>query len=199
MRAETGIERIGDASPLFKSGQVLDSVRAADGSAVALSFSFPPEWTLADGPNLDVRDLKTSDSAFVLAAALPAGRRLETLTDDWFLELLFDPQGKYGAYGKVDDRKVVSSKLTPLSIPAGGTRSYRYIDLKFSPLSYNQNTVERRALLAATAVGGTAFMLVSGSLATRWKKMKPELLELRDSFRAVGGGSPASVAASSEP
>ena len=106
--------------------------------------------------------LSPADATIVAALALgggdapPAGRRLETLTDDWFLELLFDPQGKYGAYGKVDDRKVVSSKLTPLSIPAGGTSSYRYIDLTFSPPPYNQNTVERRALLAATAAASPA-------------------------------------------
>ena len=66
MRAVTGIERIGDASPLFKPGQILDSVRTADGKAAAISFSFPEPWIVAGGPNLDVRDVKTSDSAALI-------------------------------------------------------------------------------------------------------------------------------------
>ena len=63
------------------------------------------------------------------------------------------------------------------------------MSLKFAPLTYNMNTVERRALISATAVGGTVFILVSGSLATRFKTMQPELVAVQDSFRvlAVGG------------
>lgn len=186
MRAVTGLERIGDESPLFKPGQVLDTARAADGSAASISFSFPEAWILAGGPNLDVRDVKTSDSAFVLAAPLPRGMSLERLKDDFFLDVLFDPQGKYGAYGQVDDRQVTSSKLVPLTLTTGGQQGYRRIALKYAPLSYNQNTVERRALISATAVGGTVYMLVAGSLATRYKKMLPELAELQESFRCTG-------------
>ena len=70
--------------------------------------------------------------------------------------------------------------------PTGGTQLYRTLDLKFAPLSYNANTVERRALLSATSVGGSVFVLVSGSLATRYKKLQPELLAVRESFRAIG-------------
>ena len=63
------------------------------------------------------------------------------------------------------------------------------MELKFAPLTYNMNTVERRALVSATAVGGTVFMLVSGSLATRFKSMQPQLAAAQESFRvlAVGG------------
>ena len=186
-RAETGVERIGDASPLFKKGQILDSVRAADGSAVTLSFAFPEAWTLSGGPNLDVRDVKESDSAFVLVAPLPASKRsIEDIPISWFLDLLFAKGGKYGQYGTCDDRKVVKSDVVAASLPTGGTQLYRTLDLKFAPLSYNANTVERRALLSATSVGGSVFVLVSGSLATRYKKLQPELLAVRESFRAIG-------------
>jgi len=54
--------------------------------------------------------------------------------------------------------------------------------------SYNQNTVERRALLSSTAVGGTVFIAVAGCLAPRFAKMKPALRALQESFRAVGTG-----------
>ena len=59
------------------------------------------------------------------------------------------------------------------------------MSLKFAPLTYNMNTVERRALVSATAVGGTVFILVSGSLATRFKAMQPELAAVQDSFRVL--------------
>lgn len=191
MRSVTGVERIGDASPLFKPGQVLDSVRSADGAAVDISFNFPEPWILAGEvggrvPNLDVRDVKTADSAFLLAAPLPAGTSFERLSDAWFLDVIFASDGKYGAYGKVDDRRVVSSSLMPLSLPSGGEQTYRRLDLKFAPLSYNMNTVERRALISSTAVGKSAFILVAGCLAPRFARMKPELAELQQSFRALG-------------
>jgi len=133
MRAVTGIDRIGESSPLFRPGQILDSVRAADGSAVDLSFAFPEAWIVAGGQNLDVRDVQTSDSAFVLATELPGGKKLEQLPDDFFLKVLFAPEGKYGAYGAVDDRKVLSSELVTAS---GGVvkQTYRRIALKFAAI-----------------------------------------------------------------
>ena len=54
-------------------------------------------------------------------------------------------------------------------------------------VGYVQRTVATQ--VSATAVGGTVFILVSGSLATRFKAMQPELAAVQDSFRvlAVGG------------
>ena len=72
-RADTGLQRIG-GDPLFKPGAILDAMRSDDGTIVDVSFSYPEQWTLAKGPNLDVRDIKTSDSAFVLVAPLPKGK-----------------------------------------------------------------------------------------------------------------------------
>jgi len=89
---------------------------------------------------------------------------------------------------------VVASKLEPLSLPSGSTQMYRRISLKFAPLTYNGNTVERRALISATSVGGTVFMLVAGSLATRWKKLQPDLDEVQASFRVIGGTTKTSAA-----
>ena len=186
MRAETGVERVGDNSPLFKPGQILDQLRTADGGQAQIIFAFPQEWTLAGGPNLDVRDVKQSDSAFVLAAPLPPRTKFEALKDDFFINVLLDPMGKFGQYGACDDRKVVSSAIEPLALPTGGKQLYRRIGLKFAPLTYNGNTVERRALISSTEVGGTVFMLVAGSLATRFKKLQPDLQEVQASFRAIG-------------
>ena len=187
-RAATGVERVAtvDSSPLFKPGEILDNLRTANGGVAEVVFIFPPEWILSGGPNLDVRDVKQSDSAFVLVAPQPKQTPFQKLPDSFFLDVLFDPQGKYGQYGNCDDRKVVSSGLMSLALPSGGSQSYRRIDLKFAPLSYNANTVERRALISATSVGGSVFILVAGSLATRFKTMRESLSEVQGSFRALG-------------
>ena len=186
MRAETGIDRVGDGSPLFKPGQILDQLRTEDGGEAQITFAYPEKWTLAGGPNLDVRDVKESDSAFVLAAPLPSKyKSVETLPDDFVLSVLLSPQGKFGQYGQCDDRKIVKSDIEAYSTPTGGKQMYKKLSLKFAPLTYNGNTVERRALISATSVGGTCFILVAGSLATRYKKLLPELEEVQTSFRAI--------------
>ena len=130
--------------------------------------------------------MKDSDSAFVLAAPLPPKKSIESLDESFFLNVLFDPKGKYGQYGAVDDRKVVKSELVSLTVPSGGQQAYRRINLKFAPLSYNQNTVQRRALISATAVGGSVFICVAGSLENRYKALQPELVSIQESFRALG-------------
>ena len=118
MRAVTGVTRaFPDRSPVFKPGQILDELLSASGGAVTLSFTYPSEWTVAGGPNLDVRDVKAGDSAFVLVTELPAGKRFEDLKDSFFLDLIFDPAGKYGQYGAVEDRKVAPTPATQDTMP----------------------------------------------------------------------------------
>ena len=58
----------------------------------------------------------------------------------------------------------------------------------------SQNLVERRALISATAVGGSAFIFVTGCMANRYKKVKEDLLETQESFRATGSGRKAVIA-----
>ena len=96
-RAESGVLRIGNADPMFKSGSILDCVRAEDGSAVDISFVYPSAWTVSKGPNLDVRDVRTSDSAFLLVAPVPKAKTISSLPKSFFTSLLFSQEGKYGA------------------------------------------------------------------------------------------------------
>ena len=251
MRAETGVERTGAVeTPLFKPGQCFDELRTVRGAA-EVAFSFPEAWTMATGPNLDVRAQALTQALILTLSQAPTRTRTRCVTSrratrplcwrhrcptsarssrsrmrgSWRCllappltqaevplsptpdpgpnpnpnassnpnpnrnQVIFNPLGKYGSYGAVEERKVVSSKLIPLRLPSGGEQAYRRMSLKFAPLTYNMNTVERRALVSATAVGGTVFILVSGSLATRFKAMQPELVAVQDSFRvlAVGG------------
>ena len=66
---------------------------------------------------------------------------------------------------------MVSCTLAQVKNPNGAQQSYRRLALKFAPLTYNGNTVERRSLVSATEVGGSVFLLAAGSLATRYKKV----------------------------
>lgn len=98
-RAVSGVQRVGSGDPLFAAGSILDTVRAFDGSAVDISFAFPGAWTVAKGPNLDVRDVKTADSAYLLVAPLPKGKRsVEDLRKDFFTEQIFAKEGKYVSF-----------------------------------------------------------------------------------------------------
>ena len=54
-------------------------------------------------------------------------------------------------------------------------QSYVRFALDFSALTYNSNTVNRRALLSATTLGGSVFILVAGSLATKYKAAAADL------------------------
>jgi len=187
-RAATGVERTGTVeNPLFKPGQILDELQSPSAGPVSIAFSFPETWAFAKGPNLDVRDVRTSDSAFLIVAPLPAdARSLRELSDTFYTDALFDPAGKYGAYGSVDDARFVSAETIDLSDSRGGRQPYRRLSLKFSPLTYNQNTVERRALISATEVGGAVYIFVAGCLATRYKKAEGDLRGVQESFRAIG-------------
>lgn len=196
-RAESGIQRIG-GNPIFKPGLILDSVRSEDGSAVDISFSYPEAWAVSKGPNLDVRDLRTGDSAFLLGAPLRPGQTLEELPKSFFTTLLFAQDGKYGAYGGVDEFSVSKFELVSLKSPSGVTCSYRRLSIRFSALTYNANTVQRRALLSATSLGGTVFVFVAGCLSNRFKEAEPELEAIRSSFRAVSSSGASKLANSND-
>ena len=114
-------------------------------------------------------------------------RDASTLPASFFTELLFAKDGKYGSYGGVDDVRVVSQSSDSLSTPTGDRQTYRRLELKFSVLTYNQNTVIRRALVSATAAGGSVYLISAGCLDSRFKTIKDDLATCQGSFRALGG------------
>ena len=111
-RAETGVERLVDTSPLFKAGQILDNLRTADGGVAEIAFSFPEAWTLAGGPNLDVRDVKQSDSAFVLVAKQPTKTPFEKVDDAFFLDVVRTPDSNPRPFALLEPRVLVSIEAT---------------------------------------------------------------------------------------
>ena len=180
-RSQSGIDRVG-GSPMFKPGSILDAMRSEDKTIVDVSFAYPDKWTVSNGPNLDVRDIANSDSAFLLVTPLK-GKSIADVKMKFFTDLIFDPAGKYGSYGTVDDFKTTDAEVVELTSPAGAAQKYRRFKLRFDALTYNQNTVSRTAYVSATSAGGSAFVLIAGCLSKRAKEAGKELTSIQKSFR----------------
>ena len=156
----------------------------ADREPVFVSFESP--WTVAKGAVFDVecRDGKTGDGAFVAVTESTQGKALADLPNDFFLKRLFDPTGRYSFYGPPTDIKVKKSYVNPKD-----GSEYRFLELTFSNLSQSTNSeIPRVAIIAATIPSGTdnAVMLVSGSNASRWRKgSESDVRKCIESFRAI--------------
>ena len=183
-RPQTGvIFRDGSDVLQDKSGAVSAEIltrKKADPQAVLISFVSP--WKLETGPVFDVecRDGKTGDGAFLAVTQSTEGKSLSQLPDSFFLSRLFDPTGRFSFYGSPTDIKVRSSKTE-------GDK--RYMEVNFSGLSQSTNAeIPRKAYLVATIPKGSdnAVMLVGSSTASRWKKGSEESIRKTvDSFSAA--------------
>ncbi|GAX25904.1 hypothetical protein FisN_6Hh058 [Fistulifera solaris] len=151
-----------------------------DPKPVLVSFVAP--WKLEKGSVFDVecRDGRTGEGAFLAVTQTTQGKSLQSLPSSFFLERLFDPTGRFSFYGPPTDIKVKSSRMQG--------DDYRIIELTFSSLSQSTNAeIPRRAVLVATIPAGTenAVMLVGSASASRWKVAEPSVLQTVESFRAV--------------
>lgn len=184
-RPQTGVVlRDGsDVSQDSRTGGVLAEILTgtkANPMAVLVSFASP--WKLETGPVFDVetRDGRTGDGAFLAVTKSTGGKSLAELPSSFFLERLFDPTGRFSFYGPPTDVKVKSSRVE-------GDR--RYIELSFSNLSQSTNAeIPRKALLVATIPNGSenAVMLVGSANASRWKRgSEKSVRDTVESFRAV--------------
>lgn len=183
-RPQTGVVfRDGSEVSQDRSGAVLAEILVGTkAKPVAILASFTAKWKLEKGSVFDVetRDGKTGDGAFLAVSKPTEGKKLEDLPSPFFLERLFDPTGRFSFYGPPTDIKVKSSKIEG---------NNRYIELTFSSLSQSTNAeIPRKALLVATIPQGSenAVMLIGSSTANRWKRgSEKEIRETIDSFRAI--------------
>lgn len=161
------------------SAEILTGTRA-NPQAVLVSFTCP--WKLETGPMFDVecRDGKTGDGAFLAVTKPAQGKSLSSLPSSFFLDRLFDPTGRFSFYGPPTDVRVKSDKVEG---------NNRLLELSFSNLSQSTNAeIPRKALLVATIPQGSdnAVMLVASASASRWKKGASDTVkETVESFRAV--------------
>lgn len=168
-----------------KSGDVLAeillSARSKSPTAVLTSFSSP--WPLATGGLFDVecRDPKTGDGAFIAVTPKASGKSVQDLPSSFFLDRIFSSTGRFSFYGSPTDVKVRKSYSVD---------SYRYIELSFSTLSQSTQTeIPRNAILVASIPPGSdeAVMMVGSATASRWRKSGAEgaVRKTAESFRVV--------------
>eukprot|EP00580_Thalassiosira_gravida_P002285 CAMPEP_0201601552 /NCGR_PEP_ID=MMETSP0492-20130828/2507_1 /ASSEMBLY_ACC=CAM_ASM_000837 /TAXON_ID=420259 /ORGANISM="Thalassiosira gravida, Strain GMp14c1" /LENGTH=326 /DNA_ID=CAMNT_0048064821 /DNA_START=22 /DNA_END=1002 /DNA_ORIENTATION=+ len=167
------------------SAELLVGTKASPRS-VLVYFNAP--YKLEKGSVFDVecRDGKTGDGAFLAVTESTNGKSLEELPSSFFLERLFDPTGRFSFYGPPTDVKVKKSTL--VDDDSGERR--RMLQLTFSNLSQSTNAeIPRNAVVVATIPKGTenAVMIVASSNSSRWRKGGGEsrAMEIVDSFRAV--------------
>lgn len=148
----------------------------------AIFASFVSPWPIATGPVFDIecRDAKNGDGAFMAVTGSTNGKGLAELPNDFFLKRLFSPTGRYSFYGPPTDVKVKKSYMNG---------DYRFIELQFSNLSQStQAEIPRYAVISATIPPGSenAVMLVGGATATRWRKGSEATVRAAvESFRAI--------------
>jgi hypothetical protein len=185
-RPQTGVV-FRDGSEVFQdkagtvSAELLTGTKASP-KAVLVTFRSP--WKLETGPVFDVecRDSKSGDGAFLaVSKTVPMGKSLSDLPNDFLLERLFDPTGRFSFYGPPTDIRVKSNAMVE--------RNRRLLEITFSNLSQSTNAeIPRRALLVATLPEGTdnVVILVASANANRWNKGSEQVVRTTgDSFRAI--------------
>jgi hypothetical protein len=168
-----------------RTGDVLAEIllQSADSNnKVPVLATFVSPWPLASGTVFDVecRNPKTGDGAFLAVTSNTEGKSVSDLRDSFFVDQLIGPTGRFSSYGTPTDVKVKGSSVQG---------AYRIIDLSFATLSQSTQTeIPRRARVVATIPDGTkqAVMLIGSASALRWNKgSKDSIVQVADSFRAI--------------
>lgn len=185
-RPETGVFlRDGsEVSRTKKTGDVNAEivVNGSNGEKMAVFVSYSSPWPLEEGPFYDIecRNKKTSDGAFVQVTTNVGGKTISDIDNSFLLDNLLAPSGRFSFYGQPTDVKIKKS------IVKG---DYRIVDFTFSTLSQaTQTEIPRKAQLVATIPKGSsqAVVLIGSAPALRWKKgSDQDVFATIESFRAI--------------
>ena len=132
-------------------------------------------------------DQRNGDKLYILKVRLPKG--VDTLKDvpkAYFGDAIFNPKGELVRTGNnVEDYKVLSSSM---SESADGEPPRRRLKLRYTTVTGNNLSVERKGLADVYEVGGMCYMLMTGSNAARFDKkgIERDVVEyIADSFRVI--------------
>jgi hypothetical protein len=148
---------------------------------VPVLVSFQSPWPLFSSGGMECRDLRNPESAFVQVGQVPAKGKL---SQEFFIDSIFSPTGKYGAYGDPFDVKVKKATAITDATSSSGSNGVIY-SVSFTTLTPGMRESERRGFIATFIVDQTAFMLVTSTLSTRWKAQQSTLQNVAESFSAT--------------
>lgn len=186
-RPETGIIFRDGSEPARdpRTGDVLAEILLNDkdtNDLIAVLVTFSSPWPIATGSvfDLECRDSKTGDGAFLSLSDKANGKSIQDLSDSFFLNKLFSPSGRFAFYGPPTDVKVKKSYISGDS---------RVIEFSFSILSQSTGAeIPRNGIVVASIPTGTdqAVMLAGSSSSSRWRKGSEEdIRKTIESFKAV--------------
>ncbi len=162
------------------------------GKDIFCSFDFPADWLQLDRilGGVQYVDQRNGDKLYVLKVKMPDGmENLKDVPKAYFGSAIFDPKGELVRTGNaVEDYKVVSAKMLSEIDENGNTVGVprRRLTVKYTTLTGNNFSVERKGLVDAYEVGGMVYMLLTGSNAVLFDKKgrERETVEyIAESFR----------------
>ena len=165
----------------------VEAPAASSRKQIFITFDFPSDWLQLDklGGGIQYVDQRNGDKLYVLRAPLPEGESLITVPKAFFASSIFDPAGDIVRSGTViEGGKTSKSTILNECAPADqeGCRNRRRLILKYDTVTGSGiQTVERRGLVDAYEVDGTAYMLVTSSNAVKFEAKGKE----RDTVEAI--------------
>jgi hypothetical protein len=186
----TSALRVGE--PRLSKLGLAGSVNRYDGRLVApkgsksslfVSFDFPSDWLQLDRlrGGVEYVDQRNGDKLYLLRANLPPDTTLAAVPKQFFGDSIFDQQGSIVKGGQiVEGYKVTSSNL----ITENPTR--RRLKVKYSTVTGNGLSVERRGLVDVYEVDGVLYMLMTSSNANKFEaggRERDTVEGIVDSFR----------------
>jgi hypothetical protein len=191
-KPETGVVFLEGSEPLQNSAGIVsaelllvsETGRSSSERPRPVRVEFRAPWPLLLGlAGLEVRDLQTSESAFVQVAngvsALPASA---SAAKELLLKTVFSSQGKFAAYGSPMDVKV--RKIDRAGGDDDATAPPTLYSVTFTTFTPGLRESERQAAIGCRLVGTSLVMLVVGTTAQRFKSQLELMVRVASSLQA---------------
>ena len=171
-----------------------DDAARTPGKDVFATFEYPADWLQLDRIMGGVQfvDQRNGDKVYVLKVKLPPGvDRLDDVPKAYFGDAIFNPKGDLVRTGNnVEDYKVLSGKMITEGSEEGAEKGIprRRLRVRYTTVTGNNFSVERKAIVDAYEVGGMVYMLMTGSNAVVYEKKGRErdtVEYIAESFRVV--------------
>jgi len=166
-----------------------DDASRTPGKDITASFYFPTDWLQLDRilGGVQYVDQRNGDKLYVLKVLLPKGvDNLKDVPKAYFGDAIFNPKGELIRTGNdVEDYKVLSSSMTETALDEPQRRRLK---VRYTTVTGNNLSIERKGLVDIYEVGGMCYMLMTGSNAVRFDKMgiERDVVEyIANSFRVI--------------
>lgn len=170
-----------------------DDATRTPGKDIYASFEYPADWLQLDRilGGVQFVDQRNGDKVYALKVKLPPGvDKLDDVPKSYIGDAIFNPKGDLVRTGNnIEDYKVLSGKM--ITDEAGESSTgipRRRFRVRYTTLTGNNFSVERKGLIDAYEVGGMIYMLMTGSNSVLFEKKGREfetVTYIADTFRVT--------------